>query len=249
MVEVLTYAASVQSYPPRAGMPLHSHSEPSIGFVLAGTVRETTPLGEEEAGPGSLVLKAAGLPHANAFGRSGALMVGTRVSPALQQWLNVEWRWLHGRLAAQITFRLASEVIAGDRFGAAEESLLTLLQESSLPAPAGPPPAAIARVRDVLHDQPCRRPSVVALASDVGLHPVYLTRRFRQFYQTSISGYTRRLRARLAAERLAAGYSATLVAHDLDFADHSHLHRIFLAEFGITPSRYQRLVRAASASG
>ena len=239
--------ASVHAYGPRSGMPLHSHSEASIGFVLAGEVRETTPLGEEVGGPGSLVLKAAGLPHANDFGRDGALMVGTRIAPAIQRLLNIEWRWLHGRRAALLGFRLASEVISGDRFGAAEESLLALLREPKLPNSAGPAPMAIARVRDVLHARPCRRPSVMALAAEAGLHPVYLTRRFRQFYHTSISGYARRLRAGLAAERLAAGDSATVVAHDLGFADHSHLHRIFLAEFGITPAGYQRLVRAASA--
>ncbi len=174
-------------------------------------------------------------------------MVGTRISPAMQRLLNIEWRWLHGSRVALLSFRLASEVISGDPFGATEESLLTLLREPQLPTPAGPAPMAIARVRDVLHAQPCRRPSVMALAAETGLHPVYLTRRFRQFYYTSISGYARRLRARLAADRLAAGHSATLVAHDLGFADHSHLHRIFLAEFGITPSRYQRLIRAAAA--
>jgi AraC family transcriptional regulator len=249
MAEALTRHASVHAYGPRSGMPLHAHSEASIGFVLTGTVRETTPLGEEVGGPGSLVLKAAGLPHANDFGRSGALMVGARISPAVQRLLNIEWRWLHGSRVALLSFRLASEVISGDRFGATEESLLTLLREPKLPAPAGPAPMAIARVRDALHAQPCRRPSVMALAAETGLNPVYLTRRFRQFYHTSISGYARRLRARLAAEQLAAGHSATLVAHDLGFADHSHLHRIFLAEFGITPSRYQRLVRAALALG
>ncbi|HMJ93035.1 MAG TPA: AraC family transcriptional regulator, partial [Allosphingosinicella sp.] len=126
------------------------------------------------------------------------------------------------------------------------EALLTLLKEPGPPAPAGPPPIAVARVRDVLHAQPSRRPSVVALAAQAGLHPVYLTRRFRQSYQTSISGYARRLRSRLAAERLAAGDPGIQVAHDLGFADQSHMIRIFVAEFGITPGRYQRLIRVAS---
>ena len=112
MPEALIGQASLYAYGPKSAMPLHCHSEASIGFVLAGTVRETTPLGQEIGGPGSLVFKAAGLPHSNDFGRGGALMAGTRVSPAMQRLLNLEWRWMHGSRAAAISFGLASELIS-----------------------------------------------------------------------------------------------------------------------------------------
>ena len=54
----------------------------------------------------------------------------------------------------------------------------------------------------------------------------------------SLRGYLGRLRARLAAERLARGApDLTELALDLGFADHAHFTNAFRREWGVPPSR------------
>ncbi|MFS9669498.1 helix-turn-helix domain-containing protein [Klebsiella pneumoniae] len=51
------------------------------------------------------------------------------------------------------------------------------------------------------------------------------------------------MRTRRAKGLLRQGRAAGEVAHDLGFADQSHLNRHFRAAYGITPGRYQSVVK------
>jgi AraC family transcriptional activator of tynA and feaB len=55
--------------------------------------------------------------------------------------------------------------------------------------------------------------------------------------------YTRRLRARVAAERLSTGArDLTGLGLDLGYADHSHFTNSFRREWGMPPSRFRALL-------
>lgn len=123
---------------------------------------------------------------------------------------------------------------------------------SQIPSPAGEPPAGrprepraapgwLLRIRERLHASLHLRPTVVELAESEGLHPVYLTRRFRETYGTSVSAYLRRLKVFEGARRLLAGSDTlTTIAHDLGFADQSHFCRSFQAALHMTPTEFRR---------
>ena len=51
------------------------------------------------------------------------------------------------------------------------------------------------------------------------------------------------LRTRRAQALLRAGRPATEVAHELGFADQSHLNRHFRAAYGVAPGSFQRALR------
>lgn len=86
--------------------------------------------------------------------------------------------------------------------------------------------------------------SVVDLARDAGVHPVYLTRRFRRAYGCSIVALRQFERVRAAAGAIAdADTALSTVACDAGFADQSHLTRTFKQMAGVTPAVYRRLVR------
>lgn len=83
-------------------------------------------------------------------------------------------------------------------------------------------------------------PGLGRLATLVGCSPFHLSRTFRQTVGVSLRTYTRRLRVRLAAERLAAGEpDLTTLGLDLGFADHSHFTNTFRREWGVPPSRFR----------
>lgn len=80
------------------------------------------------------------------------------------------------------------------------------------------------------------------LASQVGVHPVYLCRSFRQHFHFTLGQYIRSLRV-LRARQLVEERSTSLaeVAALAGFADQSHLQREFKKSVGISPGIYRRL--------
>ncbi len=83
-------------------------------------------------------------------------------------------------------------------------------------------------------------PSLDELARALGCSPFHLSRAFHQTAGLSLRAYVGRLRARRAADRLAAGArDLTALALELGYADHSHLTNSFRREWGVAPSRFR----------
>ena len=109
------------------------------------------------------------------------------------------------------------------------------------PAPAGRRHRELAEAAKlVLNERLEAPPTLVALAGALGCSPFHLSRTFHATVGLSLRRYLRRLRARLAADRLAAGArDLTSLALDFGYADHSHFTKSFRQEWGIPPSRFR----------
>jgi len=85
--------------------------------------------------------------------------------------------------------------------------------------------------------------TVADIAARAGVHPVYLARCVRRWFDTGVSEELRRLRIRSAAEAMMqTSGTVSRIAHAGGFADEPHLCREFRREVGITPGRYRALV-------
>jgi AraC-like DNA-binding protein len=165
----------------------------------------------------------------------------------------------HG-LASQRVARLHYEVLALLRRGAAdlalEDALLDLADEAVRAVyadPRGPTGRAAgtaavhARWRELVEATKVainarldRPPSLGDLARAAGCSPFHLSRTFRRMTGESLRRYAGRLRARVAADRLAAGVpDLTDLALDLGYPDHSHFTNRFRHEWGMPPSRFR----------
>lgn len=118
-------------------------------------------------------------------------------------------------------------------------------------ADAGAPLASagdqrLERVRERIDDASTQPPSLGELAAIAGFHPVYLARAFRRRYGVSPSDYLRMRRLHRAVSLLAARRTLAAAAATLGFTDASHLHRSFVAEFGMTPGAFRRLALGRS---
>ena len=95
--------------------------------------------------------------------------------------------------------------------------------------------------REALAENPER--SLPDLARALSVSPHHLSRVFRAVTGNTISRHRMRLRARCALERLAGGErNLARLAHDVGFADQSHLCRVVREETGHTPSALRRLL-------
>lgn len=84
---------------------------------------------------------------------------------------------------------------------------------------------------------------LVGLADAVGCSPFHLSRVFREITGLTIPQYRRQLRVHDALSHIAAGATdLASVAAAVGFADHSHMTRSIVAQFGSTPSRLRDLL-------
>jgi AraC family chemosensory pili system transcriptional regulator ChpD len=81
------------------------------------------------------------------------------------------------------------------------------------------------------------------MAAAVDLSKFHLLRAFKRRTGLSPRQWAMQLRTRRAQRLLRLGVPAGEVAHALGFADQSHLNRHFRAAYGVSPGRYQALVR------
>jgi len=100
-----------------------------------------------------------------------------------------------------------------------------------------------ARLQDGLHE----KITLQQLATEVGLHKLYLLGVFRD--QVGVPPHTYQLQIRVARARslLADGARIGDVVTKLGFSDQSHLSRHFRRAFGVPPGTYAALIRTARA--
>jgi AraC family transcriptional regulator len=99
----------------------------------------------------------------------------------------------------------------------------------------------LAHALDRLEADTLPPPSIEELARIAQYHPVAFARAFRRRHGMSPSDWLRMRRLHRAVSLIARGQSLADAAATLGFVDQSHLHRSFVAEFGMTPGAFRRL--------
>jgi len=103
------------------------------------------------------------------------------------------------------------------------------------------PAAAASRVapaRAYLDAHVAERVSLDALAALAGVSKFHFVRLFHRVVGESPHAYQLRGRVAMAKALLSSGHSASRVAQETGFADHSHLIRTFRRLTGMTPTRF-----------
>lgn len=127
----------------------------------------------------------------------------------------------------------------------AEEQMLLLfahvLHQTSMQQPAQNTqavPTAIRHARDRIDDDPTAILSLQDLAQQSGLSRFQLLRAFAKVTGMTPHAYLLQRRLHHARRLIAAGIPLVQVAMDSGFADQSHLTRLFVRNFGISPGAY-----------
>lgn len=101
-------------------------------------------------------------------------------------------------------------------------------------------PAWLDRIRERIDDEFVEPWTLSDLADTAGIHPVHLSRTFRERYATTIGDYVRQRRVEEACRRLLeTGDSLSAVALATGFADQAHLTRTFRKYLGEPPGRFR----------
>ena len=104
--------------------------------------------------------------------------------------------------------------------------------------------------RERLVDSILVRRSSTAIAHDVGIHPVQLSRAFHQHFGTTASEFLRSLRVACTAAALVESRSPIApIAYIVGFGDQAHLTRTFKRYVGMSPRAFRIKKLAEEASG
>jgi AraC family transcriptional regulator len=145
--------------------------------------------------------------------------------------------------------RIYQEFCRMDSFSmlAIEGLILELLAEASrskIGANDKTIPRWLVQTRDFLRENFTESLTLEDIARIADVHPVHLSRVFREKFGCTIGEYVRRLRVEFASKQIASTENPlSEIAHAAGFADQSHLNKTFKTAFGLTPAEHRKLSR------
>lgn len=237
----------------------HSHDECVIGVNLVGEEKVWLDRREFEAGPGSITLYNPGQIQGGGAAQGApwqfvSLYVTATQLAADLGLAQVEFDRslcvqpdLALRLATAVKGALNDDGLVRE---VNEDALILLLGDVvslsgvRLPGSAAAGKSLISRIQELLAEQLHQSLPLDQLGDEMGLSKFHLLRAFQKETGLTPRQWAMQLRTRRAKGLLRNGAAASEVAHDLGFADQSHLNRHFRAAYGITPGRYQRVLKS-----
>ncbi|NMX41093.1 AraC family transcriptional regulator [Pseudomonas veronii] len=236
----------------------HSHDECVIGVNLMGEENVWLDRREFVAGPGAITLYNPGQIQGGGAAEGApwqfvSLYVSAEQLAADLGLAHVEFDRslcfqpdLARRLAAVAKGASSGDVLVRELN---EDALVVLLGEVvrlsgvRLPGNAAAGKSLIGRAQELLAAQLHQSLPLDHLGEALGLSKFHLLRTFQKETGLSPRQWAMQLRTRRAKGLLRNGMAAGEVAHQLGFADQSHLNRHFRAAYGLTPGRYQSVAK------
>ncbi|KGF82652.1 AraC family transcriptional regulator [Massilia sp. JS1662] len=232
----------------------HSHDQYGVGLMLAGGQTSSSGRGQVEALAGDIITVNPGEVHDGAplggAPRAWRMLylpphLAGAVAADLSEGARRDYTFHqpvahHAALAA--CFGRLYAAVTGDATDLLREQLLIeLLQGLQGEAPragATSATAAIARARAMIDDAPAAAPSLADLAAVSGLSRFQLVRQFARATGLTPHAYLIQRRIDAARALLARGAALADAAAASGFADQSHMTRLFIRTYGITPGAY-----------
>lgn len=240
-------------YAPGERIRSHAHDWAFIALVVEGTVEEVCARERDVRGRGAVRIMPAGVEHANAYRADGARCLICEIHGDARELFSrscgvLETAEVHapGSPVSAVANRIDAEYRQRDDLsplaidGLLRELLVAAARHGDGAAGSGVMPPWIRRVRDRLHDEFPRAPSLRSLADGAGVHPSHLVRAFRRHFHRAPAEYVTHLRIERARSALAASREPiSEIALSLGFSDQAHFTRRFRAATGTTPARYR----------
>lgn len=224
----------------------HSHSTPNLLLPLDRGYWSQAD-GFDESQLAQLVYTPAGIEHRDSMVRLGGRYLAISIDNSVAEEPLRKWRFpvaLERPLAVGAAHALAARSLHGELSAqSVEEACLGIVGQLELQIRSAgrPRPSWLRRVVEICHSGGSDWPSIAAIGTLIGIHPVHLTRVFRRYFGTPLSQYILAVKLEQAAAALRTGsLSVAAIAAEAGFWDQSHLCPAFKALVGISPREYKR---------
>ena len=241
-------------YPPTLSQPRHTHKHASFSFVLKGNYAESINRRTHLRQASTLIFHPPEESHAVefendvrilsvefSFERLSKIRQHCVIFDASASCRSEKTNWLGNKIYREFCRMDAFSMLS------LEGLILELLAEASrckIGANEKNLPRWLVQTKDFLHENYTESVTLEEIAKIADVHPVHLSRVFREKFDCTIGEYVRRLRVEYASKQITSTEnSLSEIAHAAGFADQSHLNKIFKTVFGLTPAEYRKLFR------
>jgi AraC-like DNA-binding protein len=252
MLQTTTSGVTAVVASSRHSFAKHTHDEFGIGVIEQGAQKSLSGRGMVEAGAGNLITVNPGEVHDGMpIGDEGRTWSILYFRPELVAEAAAD---IFGEdRQAEITHPVMADPLLASRFCnlfriltsgfdtgfAGEAGLLELVAQ--VICEQGTPAVTkrdIRHARAMIDDDPAAAHTLAALAREVGLSRFQLLRAFEKITGLTAHAYIVQRRIDLARRLIADGLSLAEAAASSGFADQSHMTRIFVGKYGISPGRF-----------
>jgi AraC family transcriptional regulator len=237
----------------RATVPEHEvneHSHAGAHMVLATRGRYvTSAAGASREGP-VLVYNPPDVVHRDRFAGEGgwffAISFDADESRELYEQIKLPDFALrhHDPLVLKQTFGLLKAAASRDAVKLDLEVLtLNILSSLNVQIPLSPnPPSWLQRAQEMIADLSDQDLGIADIAGAVGVHRVYLARQYLRHLGCTPGDDLRRRRVERATQlMMTSDQTLTDIALSCGFCDQSHLNRVFMQQWGLTPTGFMNL--------
>ncbi len=253
------FILSERFYPAAKTMAARVNREASITFVIEGAFREKYASGGLTCRPGGVRFLPAGVQHSSEIDaelrclevRSAPEILDQlarqSVVPKKPAELNgLSITWLANRLHAEFSRDDTASAIA------IEGLVLAILAEIArveTKQASHPVPSWLRQATEIVESRFLERLTLAAIATEVGVHYVHLSRQFHKYNRCTVGELIRRRRVQYASHLLAHSETPLAeIALMCGFSDQSHLSFLFKRYMGVSPSKF-RSVAGRDAAG
>lgn len=237
--------------------PRHSHDEFGIGIIVRGAQISASGRGQVVAEPGDIITVNPGEVHDGApVGRDGRQWLMMYIEPDIisdiQSGLakSGQFEFQNPVFSDQTlsshfrnVFQCLTDVTEPFNSGALEEGLLHLLvplMSSDTVQHSRKSNPAMARVQQVICDNPTRNPSLKELAHVAGASSFQTLRAFQALTGLTPHAFILQERANRARRLILSGGNLADIAVACGYSDQSHMTREFKRRYGLTPAAFRR---------
>lgn len=224
----------------------HGHETAHVVIVTAGSFRSEAR--GDSCGP-TIIFNPAGTYHRDHFDGEGAFL-GVTLSRLTSREVHLLSLPAHPtRITGAAAFGIAGLLMRSTPRGtdpcddiALEAHCFELIGQIEADARVDRhPPKWLKTAAEFLRDGEDAR--VESVARTIGVHPVHLTRSFRQHFRCTPGDFLRTHKVTKAANLLRGrGMTIAQVAAECAFYDQSHLVRSFRRHFGLTPQQFRAAI-------
>lgn len=239
-------------YPSKQIETRHSHSLPSFSFVLAGNYMENCGRQTSNRTSSTVIFHPPQEYHAVNYESEVRIL---KVQFDMKKFAQLREHSImldkssvcRSETVAWLGKRIHREFRRMDSFSmlAIEGLVLELLAEASrsrISTDEKSIPRWLSQAKDFLHDNFAESFVLEDVVKVAGVHPVHLSRVFREKFGCTIGEYVRRLRVEFAVRKICSTDAyLTEIAVAAGFADLSHFSRTFKEYFGFSPSEYRKI--------
>ncbi len=254
--EVAGLALIETSYPASLELPLHSHEQAYLCFVLQGAYTEIYGSRTRLCKPSALIFHPPDELHSdhfhNARGRCFNVEIDSQYLERIREHSVILDSPIdfYGGLLAHLSMKLYKEFCEAEEASplVIEGLALEILGEASRHTARVSErrvPRWLKQARELIHANFSTTLTLAFIAESVAVHPVHLARAFRRHYRYTIGEYVRQLRIEFACRELSlSDIPLVEIASAAGFSSQSHFSTIFKRHTGLTPAEYRAVARS-----